>query len=114
VLEAARALVEIVVVSPPGGPDGPPGIELTGNLVDMLLAGGVNTATGGAAFGSCLSAMLSGSRRSELGEKFPSPSRLQSSRRIARVSATTGSSPAMTMSNAAVEASASRSSEARL
>lgn len=114
VLEAARELIETVVISPPDTPGDPPGIELTGNLMAMLKAGGVNISAGGSTFGSCLTAMLAGSTKGEVREKFPSPHRLQSSRRIARVSATTGSSPAMTMSNAAVEASASRSSEARL
>jgi hypothetical protein len=73
VLEAARALIETVVVSPPDDPGDPPCIELTGNLMAMLRAGGVNTAAGGATFGSCLSAMLAGSTKGELGEKFPSP-----------------------------------------
>ena len=73
VLEAARALIDTVVVSPPGDPGDPPGIELTGNIMAMLKAGGVNTSAGSAAFGSCLSAMLAGSTKEEQGEKFPSP-----------------------------------------
>lgn len=73
VLEAARALIETVVVSPPDGPGDPPGIELSGNLMAMLKAGGVNTSAGGATFGSCVSAMLAGSTKGELREKFPSP-----------------------------------------
>jgi len=42
VLEAARALIDTVVVSPPPSdqPDDPPHIELTGNLIAMLKAGG--------------------------------------------------------------------------
>jgi len=54
VLEAARALIEMVVVSPPDDPEDLPGIELTGNLMAMLRAGGVNTSAGKATFGSCL------------------------------------------------------------
>jgi hypothetical protein len=44
----------------------------------MLHAGGVNTAAGGAAIGSCLSAMPAGSTKGHLGAKFPPPPRLQS------------------------------------
>ena len=38
-LEAARALVDRVIVSPGDGPEGPPGIELVGRLMEMLQAG---------------------------------------------------------------------------
>ncbi len=42
VLESARALIDTVTVSPPppDRPDGPPEIELAGNLIEMLRAGG--------------------------------------------------------------------------
>lgn len=73
VLEAARNLIETVVISPPGTPGDPPGIELTGNLMAMLKAGGVNISAGGSIFGSCLTAMLAGSTKGEVREKFPSP-----------------------------------------
>jgi len=56
------------VASPPDDPGDPPGIELTGNLMAMLEAGGMNTSARGAAFGSCLSAMLAGSAKEEQGE----------------------------------------------
>lgn len=73
VLEAARALIDTIVVSPPDDPSDPPGIELTGNLMAMLRAGGVNIAAGGATFGLCLAAMTDSSTKGGLGEKFPSP-----------------------------------------
>ncbi len=46
VLEAARALVDRVVVSPPDGPGGPPGIELVGHLAAMLGLAGTTFGTG--------------------------------------------------------------------
>ena len=39
-LEAARALIDRVIVSPPSDPGGPPGIELVGRLQAMLRIGG--------------------------------------------------------------------------
>jgi len=74
VLEAARNLIETVVISPPGTPGDPPGIELKGNLMAMLKAGGVNISVGGSIFGSCLTAMLAGSTKEEQGKKFTSSS----------------------------------------
>jgi site-specific DNA recombinase len=73
VLEAARDLIETVVISPPDIPGDPPGIELAGNLMAMLKAGGVNISAGESTFGSCLTAMLAGSTKGEVREKFPSP-----------------------------------------
>ncbi|WP_206035758.1 zinc ribbon domain-containing protein, partial [Roseomonas sp. HF4] len=46
-LEAARALIDTVVVSPPDDPGDPPGIALTGTLMAMLKAGGADLAPGG-------------------------------------------------------------------
>jgi len=40
VLEAARALIDKVIITPGNGPDDPPGIELVGHLMAMLQAGG--------------------------------------------------------------------------
>lgn len=40
VLEAARALIDKVIVTPGDDPDDPPGIELVGQLMAMLKAGG--------------------------------------------------------------------------
>lgn len=39
-LEAARALIDRVVIRPTAGPDEPPGIDLCGQLIAMLQAGG--------------------------------------------------------------------------
>ncbi|GGJ35570.1 hypothetical protein GCM10011320_49150 [Neoroseomonas lacus] len=61
VLEAARALVDKVIVSPGQGPDDPPEIELVGHLVGMLRAGGAVLATEDAAVGDALKASTSGS-----------------------------------------------------
>ena len=44
-LEAARALIDRVVVSPPSDPGDPPGIELVGKLQAMLRAGGADVVT---------------------------------------------------------------------
>jgi len=44
-LEAARALIDRVVVSPPSDPGDPPGIELVGKLQAMLRAGGADVGT---------------------------------------------------------------------
>lgn len=38
VLEAARALIDKVIVTPGNAPDDPPGIELVGHLMAMLKA----------------------------------------------------------------------------
>lgn len=39
-LEAARALIDKVIVTPGDHPDEPPGIELVGQLMDMLNGAG--------------------------------------------------------------------------
>jgi hypothetical protein len=44
-LEAARALIDRVIVSPPSDPGSPPGIELVGQLQAMLCAGGADIGT---------------------------------------------------------------------
>jgi hypothetical protein len=43
--EAARTLIARIVISPPTDPDDPPGIELIGDLANMLKAGGLQTKT---------------------------------------------------------------------
>lgn len=72
-LEAAHTLIDRVVVSPPDSPDDPPGIELLGNLMAMLKAGGVKMPKDSEAFAACLSATLASSTKEDRGEKFPSP-----------------------------------------
>jgi hypothetical protein len=42
-LEAARALIDKIVITPPADPDEPPDIELIGDLANMLKAGGFQT-----------------------------------------------------------------------
>jgi DNA invertase Pin-like site-specific DNA recombinase len=49
-LEAARELIERVVIHPPGDPGGPPGIELVGQLMAMLEAGGTAVSSAQRAF----------------------------------------------------------------
>ncbi len=43
VLEAARALIDRIVITPPADPGEPPDIELIGDLANMLKAGGFQT-----------------------------------------------------------------------
>jgi hypothetical protein len=40
VLEAARALIDRVIIHQPEGPGSPPSVELVGQLMAMLQAGG--------------------------------------------------------------------------
>ncbi len=72
-LEAARALIDTVVISPPEGPGDPPGIELTGNLIAMLRAGGADIAPRDATLTSCLERLLHSSAQVEPRGRFPSP-----------------------------------------
>ncbi|GGJ40892.1 recombinase family protein [Neoroseomonas lacus] len=78
VLEAARALVDTVVVSPPDDPGEPPIIELTGNLIAMLKAGGARLAPDDASLDASLTGLLSrsvkgGARGSSLPRCFLLP-----------------------------------------
>lgn len=63
VLEAARALIDTVVVSPPDDPGEPSTIELTGNFIAMLNAGGAKLAPDDAALNACLTGLLSSSAK---------------------------------------------------
>lgn len=81
-LEAARALIDTVVVSPPDDPGNPPGIELTGNLIAMLQAGGADIVPRDATLTSCLERSLHSSAQVEpRGSSLPRPSCLVLTRR---------------------------------
>lgn len=73
VLEAARALIDRVVVSSPEGPDDPPGIELEGSLMAMLAAGGADVSSDSVAFTACVDRMLGRSTKGDLRGRFSSP-----------------------------------------
>jgi DNA invertase Pin-like site-specific DNA recombinase len=75
-LEAARALIDTVVVSPPNDPSDPPGIELTGNLMAMLKAGGAALPPEDRTLASCLTTMLESSVQEDPRGRFPSPNLL--------------------------------------
>ncbi|MBR0660468.1 recombinase family protein [Roseomonas oryzicola] len=72
-LEAARALIDRVIVSPGDGPDDPPGIELVGRLMQMLQAadafrpGEVDTAS------DIVASMSTCSAKEEIGAGSPPP-----------------------------------------
>ncbi len=70
-LEAARALVDTVVVGPGKGPDDPPEIELVGRLVEMLRAGGAALEPEDAAVSGALDALASGSVKGGSGGSAP-------------------------------------------
>lgn len=75
VLEVARTLIDTVVVSPPDDPGEPPTIELTGNFIAMLKAGGANLAPDNATLGACLTGLLSSSaKEGARGSFLPLPS----------------------------------------
>ena len=57
--EAARGLIDTVVVSPPGDPGDPPKIDLTGNVIAMLKAGGANLTSDDATVGASATGLLS-------------------------------------------------------
>lgn len=71
ILEAARALVENVIVGPGDGPGSPPGIELVGHLTEMLRAGGADLRQEDAVANGVLKAMSTGSVKGGLGGKAP-------------------------------------------
>jgi hypothetical protein len=70
-LEAARALVDKVMVGPGDGPDAPPKIELIGHLTEMLRAGGADLRPEDAVAGGVLEAMVSGSVKGGIGGSAP-------------------------------------------
>ncbi|MBR0673498.1 hypothetical protein [Neoroseomonas soli] len=71
-LEAARALVDRVIVGPGPGPDDPLDIELIGQLAAMLRAGGAVLASEDAATDDALRAMTAGSAKGDAGGEAPS------------------------------------------
>ena len=70
-LEAARTLVDQVIVGPGSGPDDPPEVELVGRLVEMLRAGGAALDTEGAAVRGALEALTKGSVKGDPGGGAP-------------------------------------------
>ena len=70
VLEAARTLVDRVVVSPGQGPDDPPDIELVGHLMAMLKAGGAQLDGGDDIAIGIIAAVSPGSAKAGKGEVF--------------------------------------------
>ena len=75
VLEAARALIDTVVVSPPDDPGEPSTIELSGNVIAMLNAGRAKPAPDDAALSACLTGLLSSSTKGGArGSSLPRPS----------------------------------------
>jgi site-specific DNA recombinase len=69
--EAARALISRIVISPPDGDRGPPGIELIGELAAMLQAGGVVSTTPDADGGVAPILAVLGSVKAEQGGRRP-------------------------------------------
>jgi DNA invertase Pin-like site-specific DNA recombinase len=81
VLEAARALIDKVIITPGDGPDDPPGIELVGHLMAMLKAGGAFSK--GADETSCglINAVSNGSAKGAMRGRRPSNHHLSSASR---------------------------------
>jgi uncharacterized coiled-coil protein SlyX len=73
VLEAARALIDKVVISPGEDPDDPPEIELVGHLMAMLKAGGAFPTGENAAACRLVTGLTSGSTKEGMGEVHPPP-----------------------------------------
>ncbi|CAH0150504.1 recombinase family protein [Roseomonas sp. CECT 9278] len=71
VLDAARALVDKVIVGPGDGPGSPPEIELVGHLMEMLKAGGVELCEKNAVVSTVLEALSSGSVKGDPGGGAP-------------------------------------------
>lgn len=78
VLEAARALIDKVIVTPGDRLDDPPGIELVGQLMAMLKAAGAFLAGDDTSSRNLVDALTLGSAKGAIGEKFPSPPGLYS------------------------------------
>ncbi len=70
-LEAARALIDRVIVSPPGDPGGPPGIELVGHLQAMLKAGGAEIGTEGSRSGTSVLSLFESAVKAGPGGQRP-------------------------------------------
>ena len=70
-LEAARALIEKVIVSPPDDPDGDPEIELVGDLMALLQAAGAMATQEQASAGMSVLRSFQGSVKGAQGEFSP-------------------------------------------
>jgi hypothetical protein len=94
-LEAARVLIDKVIVHPPGDGGGPPGIELVGDLLAMLGAGGADWAKDplGAAV---LTAFTSSVKAGQGGNTFPSPTLLHPGRASSASPSSASSTPRCT------------------
>jgi hypothetical protein len=71
VLEAARALIDRVIVHPPEGPGSPPGIELVGQLLAMLQAGGARVGSEEQAFAASVLRSFESSAKADSGVLDP-------------------------------------------
>jgi DNA invertase Pin-like site-specific DNA recombinase len=70
-LEAARDLIDRVIIHPPGGPDEPPGIELVGQLMNMLRAAGARLPTEDASFAEAVLDVFTRSAKAGPGGQRP-------------------------------------------
>ena len=71
VLEATRALIDRVIIHPPKDPGGPPGIELVGQLLAMLQAGGANFPSGIPSVSASVLRLLESSVKAGSGGRSP-------------------------------------------
>ncbi|MBR0662239.1 recombinase family protein [Roseomonas oryzicola] len=72
VLEAARALIDKIIITPGAGPDDPPGIELIGHLMAMLQAGGAFAYGADETSRGLINAVSSGSAKGAMRGRRPS------------------------------------------
>ncbi|MBR0650005.1 hypothetical protein GXW78_10055 [Roseomonas terrae] len=72
VLEAARALIDKVILTPGDGPDDPPGIELVRHLMAMLQAGGAFANGADETSRSLINAVSTGSVKGTMRGRRPS------------------------------------------
>lgn len=73
-LEAARALIERVVIHPPSQPDDAPSIELAGDLASLLaVAGAGPTSAAGANTSRAVLAAFTGSAQAQPSRRMPAP-----------------------------------------
>ena len=90
-LEAARALIDRVIISPPDPDGGPPGIEIIGELMALLHAAGVGQPTPEGATAANLDplALFVRSAKEDQGAEpppsFPSPTRYSAGRTTTRL-----------------------------
>ncbi|MBR0649951.1 serine recombinase [Roseomonas terrae] len=102
VLEAARALIDKVIITPGDGPDDPPGIELVGHLMAMLQAGGAFANGADETSRSLINAVSSGSVKGTMRGQRPSDLRWpnQPRHRGRSLSAASATAVPATISNA--------------